>query len=83
MDAPPSATEFTKSADINESPRQSLSFLNLFSGPYQNHRDGGLSKTVRAFGWDEVTDIDNDKDLGGGWQDDKKNLFYKDQPKPS
>ena len=73
MDAPPSATEFTKSADINESPRQSLSFLNLFSGPYQNHRDGGLSKTVRAFGWDEVTDIDNDKDLGGGWQDDLLN----------
>ena len=73
MDAPPSATEFTKSADINESPRQSLSFLNLFSGPYQNHRDGGLSKTVRAFGWDKVTDIDNDKDLGGGWQDDLLN----------
>ena len=42
MDAPSSPTEFVKPADINESPRPSLSFLNLFSGPYQNHREGGL-----------------------------------------
>ena len=73
MDSQPSPTEFVKPADINENPRPSLSFLNMFSGPYQDHREGGLSKTMRAFGWDSVTDFDNDRNLGGGWQDDLLN----------
>ena len=68
-----SPTEFVRPSDINENPRPSLSFLNLFSGPYQHHREGGLSKALRAFGWDSVTDFDNDRDLGGGWQDDLLN----------
>ena len=72
-DSQHSPTEFVRPSDINENPRPSLSFLNLFSGPYQNHREGGLSKTLRAFGWDSVTDFDNDRDLGGGWQDDLLN----------
>jgi len=41
----------------------------MFSGPYRAHREGGLSKTLEAFGWDSVTDFDNDRELGGGWQD--------------
>ena len=32
-----------------------------------------MSKALRAFGWDSVTDFDNDRDLGGGWQDDLLN----------
>ena len=28
---------------------------------------------LRAFGWDSVTEFDNDRDLGGGWQDDLMN----------
>ena len=51
---PPAPTEFVKPSDINETPRSSLSFLNLFSGPYSAHREGGLSKTLQAFGWDSV-----------------------------
>ena len=73
LDGPPAPTEFVKPSDINETPRASLSFLNLFSGPYRAHRDGGLSKTLQAFGWDSVTDFDNDRELGGGWQDDLLN----------
>ena len=73
MEGPPSATEFVKSSDINENPRPSLSFLNMYSGPYQAHREGGLSKTLSAFGWDSVADFDNDRNLGGGWPDDLLN----------
>ena len=73
MDSQQSPTEFVRPSDINENPRPSLSFLNLYSGPYQHHREGGLSRALRAFGWDSVTDFDNDRDLGGGWQDDLLN----------
>ena len=73
MDSEHSPTEFVRPSDINENPRPSLSFLNMYSGPYQNRREGGLSRSLRAFGWDSVTDFDNDRDLGGGWQDDLMN----------
>ena len=36
-------------------------------------REGGLSNTLRIFGWDNVTDFDNDGVLGGGWNDDIHN----------
>ena len=65
-----SPTEFSKPGDVNQLPRPSLSFLNLFSGPYEKHREGGLSRAIRAFGWDNITEYDNDAKLGGGWNDD-------------
>ena len=61
-DKDPDDSSFVKTGDINATPQPSLSFLNLFSGPYK--RDGGLSNTMRAFGWKTVTDFDNDKYLG-------------------
>ena len=51
--------------------------LNLFSGPYRRNRNDGLSRTVKTFGWDSVTDVDNHSTLGGGWQADLLNdSFY-------
>ena len=65
------STEAVKSDEINATPRPSLSFLNLFSGPYD--RKDGLSKVMTTFGWDRITNFDNDEDTGGGWQDDLLN----------
>ena len=66
-----SPSDFTSGSDINETPRPSLSFFNMFSGPYE--REGGLSNAMRAFGWDRITDFDNHRTLGGGWEDDLLN----------
>ena len=71
VDAASSPADFVRPGDINKSPRPSLTFLNMFSGPYE--RKGGLSNTMRAFGWNNVFDFDNDAVLGGGWQDDLLN----------
>ena len=60
--------DFVKSSDINETPRPSLSFFNMFSGPYA--REGGLSNTMKAFGWDRIMNFDNHAKFGGGWADD-------------
>ena len=70
-DAEPHPPDFVKPGDINLTPRPSLSCLNMYSGPYA--RDVGLSNTLRLFGWDNITDFDNDKSLGGGWNDDIHN----------
>ena len=67
-DAVPTPPEFVKPGDINSIPRPSLSAFHMYSGPYK--REVGLSNTLRLFGWDNVDDIDNDKSLGGGWEDD-------------
>ena len=65
------------SAGLNATPKPNLSFLNLFSGPFQQHRKGGLTSTMRAFGWDSFTEVDNHPKLGGGWQSDLLNdSFY-------
>ena len=65
---PESPAEFTQPGDINLTPRPSLSFLNLFSGPYK--RPDGLSAVMSTFGWDNILNIDNDQELCGGWDDD-------------
>ena len=46
-------------------------FLNLFSGPYA--RTDGLAPILRALGWAEVDQIDNDGEKGGGWGHDLLN----------
>jgi hypothetical protein len=51
--------------------RKALSLLNLFSGPY--HRTDGLAAALSAHGWTHVTQIDNDAEVGGGWQHDVLN----------
>ena len=56
---------------INDTPKRNLNFLNLFSGPYA--RSNGLSDRLRYFGWNTVTDIDNNASTGGGWADDLMN----------
>ena len=56
---------------INDTPKRHLSFLNLFSGPYK--RSNGLSDRIKQFGWNNVTDLDNDNSTGGGWADDLMN----------
>ena len=56
---------------INDTPRRILNFLNLFSGPYK--RANGLSDRIKYFGWNDVTDLDNDASTGGGWADDLMN----------
>ena len=65
------STEAAKSDEINATPRPSLSFLILFSGPYD--RKDGLSKVMSTFGWDRITNFDNDENTGGGWEDDLLN----------
>ena len=72
-DARPDPPDFVKPSDINLTPRPSLSCLNMYSGPHMHKREGGLSNTLRIFGWDNVTDFDNDGVLGGGWNDDIHN----------
>ena len=56
---------------INDTPKRHLNFLNLFSGPYK--RSNGLSDRIKQFGWNNVTDLDNDTSTGGGWADDLMN----------
>ena len=56
---------------INDTPKRYLNFLNLFSGPYK--RSNGLSDRIKQFGWNNVTDLDNDNSTGGGWADDLMN----------
>ena len=54
------------------SDRDSLTCLNLFSGPYT--RAEGLSKRLLGqFSWKSVVDIDNDPDTSGGWDHDLLN----------
>ena len=63
-DAVSAPTDYVRANDINNAPRPSLSMLNLFSGPYRRNRNDGLSRTVKTFGWDSVTDVDNHSTLG-------------------
>ena len=56
---------------INDTPKRHLKFLNLFSGPYV--RAKGLSDRIKSFGWNDVTNLDNDVSVGGGWADDLMN----------
>ena len=67
QEADPRPTDLSRGDDINRVPRPSLSLCNLFSGAYEQNRQGGLTRAARAFGWDKVTEIDNDSKLGGGW----------------
>ena len=64
-------TAASGTTSINDTPRRHLSFLNLFSGPYK--RANGLSDRIKSFGWDSVTNLDNDTSTGGGWPDDLMN----------
>ena len=48
-----------------------LAACNLFSGSY--HRTNGLSDRLTQFGWARIDQIDNDPDLGGGWDHDLLN----------
>ena len=50
---------------------RALRFLNLFSGPYS--RADGLAPHLRARGWAEVDQVDNDGEKGGGWEHDLLN----------
>ena len=36
-------------------------------------RANGLSDRIKYFGWNDVTDLDNDVSTGGGWADDLMN----------
>ena len=51
--------------------RVPTSLLNLFSGPY--HRTNGLAERATSFGWRKIEQIDNDAEVGGGWQHDLLN----------
>ena len=64
-------TEHLGPDHINATPLPNLSFLNLFSGSYS--REDGLSSVMSTFGWNQITNFDNDKTLGGGWADDLLN----------
>ena len=48
-----------------------LRALSLFSGPYS--RAGGLPAALRALGWDDISQVDNDGKHGGGWAHDMLN----------
>lgn len=64
-DAPTSCAPL---GSVTGAPGYRLSFLSLFSGPYD--RPGGLAELLRRRGWHTVTQIDNDATTGGGWRDD-------------
>jgi hypothetical protein len=69
--AAPSAAPINASVHHERPARKTLSLLNLFSGPY--HRTDGLAATLSAYGWTNITQIDNDAEVGGGWQHDVLN----------
>ncbi|KOO32538.1 retrotransposon like protein, partial [Chrysochromulina tobinii] len=69
--AAPSAAPINASVHHERPARKALSLLNLFSGPY--HRTDGLAAALSAHGWTHVTQIDNDAEVGGGWQHDVLN----------
>ena len=69
--AAPSAAPINASVHHERPARKTLSLLNLFSGPY--HRTDGLAAALSAHGWTNVTQIDNDAEVGGGWQHDVLN----------
>ena len=71
IDADSHSTDAVGGNQINATPRPSLSFLNLFSGPYD--REDGLSNVMSTFGWDRILNFDNDDVHGGGWRDDLLN----------
>jgi hypothetical protein len=62
--AAPSAAPINASVHHERPARKTLSLLNLFSGPY--HRTDGLAAALSAHGWTNVTQIDNDAEVGGG-----------------
>ena len=56
-------------ASLNLPPnRKKLNFCSLFSGQY--YRAGGLPKHLLDLGWDNVDQIDNSPNGGGGWAHD-------------
>ena len=50
---------------------RALTFLDMFSGPFS--RSDGLSANLRARGWHNVIQIDNNGEWGGGWEHDLLN----------
>ena len=65
----PSASSFISGPTTHALLRKS--FLNLFSGPYA--RADGLTAAMKAAGWLDVVQIDNDGEKGGGWGHDLLN----------
>jgi len=65
----PSASSFISGPTSHALLRKS--FLNLFSGPYA--RADGLTAAMKAAGWLDVVQVDNDGEKGGGWGHDLLN----------
>ena len=66
--SPPVPTLLPRDAPSAAAPGR---FLNLFSGPYG--RADGLAAKLHVRGWQQVDQIDNDGERGGGWGHDLLN----------